>query len=82
LPYARRPRAKPRLCREAGVRLRGGEVVAASAARRASYEWEYSTDGGKTWIAAPATLQAKTKISGLAQGATLLVLFALVKLIV
>jgi hypothetical protein len=45
-------------------------VVAASAARRASYEWQYSTDGGKTWIAAPATLQARTKISGLVQGAT------------
>jgi hypothetical protein len=45
-------------------------VVAASAARRASYEWQYSADGGKTWIAAPATLQAKTKVSGLAQGAT------------
>jgi hypothetical protein len=46
------------------------KVVAASAARRASYEWQYSADGGKTWITAPATLQAKTKISGLAQEAT------------
>lgn len=46
------------------------KVVAVSAARRASYEWQYSIDGGKTWIAAPATLQAKTKIAGLAQGAT------------
>jgi hypothetical protein len=45
-------------------------VVAASAAPRASYEWQYSTDGGKTWITAPATLQAKTNISGLAQGVT------------
>jgi hypothetical protein len=45
-------------------------VVAASAARRASYEWQYSTDGGKTWIAAPSTLQARTRIAGLAQGAT------------
>jgi hypothetical protein len=45
-------------------------VVAASAARRASYEWQYSTDGGKTWITAPATLQAKTQVAGLAQGTT------------
>jgi hypothetical protein len=44
-------------------------VVATSAARRASYEWQYSTDGGKTWLTAPATLQAKTKIAGLVSGA-------------
>jgi hypothetical protein len=44
-------------------------VVATSAARRASYEWQYGTDGGKTWITAPATLQAKTKIAGLVPGA-------------
>jgi hypothetical protein len=41
-----------------------------SAARRASYEWEYSVDGGKTWVTAPATLQAKTTVSGLTPGAT------------
>ena len=46
------------------------KLVAASAARRASYEWQYSTDGGKTWQVAPVTLQAKTTISGLAPGAT------------
>jgi hypothetical protein len=40
-------------------------VVARAAARRASYEWEYSTDGGKTWVALPASLQAKTSVSGL-----------------
>ena len=45
-------------------------VVAVTASRRASYEWQYSTDGGKTWIAAPATLQAKTTIAGLVPGAT------------
>jgi hypothetical protein len=46
------------------------KVVAQSAARRASYEWQYSTDGDKTWLAAPATLQAKTTVSGLQPGAT------------
>jgi hypothetical protein len=45
-------------------------VVAATAARRASYEWQYSSDGGKTWLTAPATLQAKTTVSGLQPGST------------
>ncbi len=36
-----------------------------AASRRAAYDWEYSTDGGKTWISAPGTLQAKTTITGL-----------------
>jgi hypothetical protein len=46
------------------------KVLAATAGRRASYEWQYSTDGGKTWITAPVTLQAKTTIAGLVPGAT------------
>ncbi|HEY6463328.1 MAG TPA: fibronectin type III domain-containing protein [Polyangiaceae bacterium] len=46
------------------------KVTAVSAGHRASYEWEYSVDGGKTWIAAPVTLQAKTTIGGLAAGTT------------
>jgi hypothetical protein len=46
------------------------KLVAATAARRASYEWEYSTDGGKTWVVAPATLQAKTTVVGLTPGST------------
>ena len=46
------------------------KVVAKPAARRASYEWQYSTDGGKTWVTAPSTLQAKTSITGLVPGAT------------
>jgi hypothetical protein len=45
------------------------KVVAASAGHRASYEWQYSIDGGKTWILAPVTLQAKTTIAGLTPGA-------------
>jgi hypothetical protein len=40
-------------------------LVTASAARRASYEWEYSTDGGKTWVAGTPTLKAKTQLTGL-----------------
>ncbi len=48
------------------------KIVAKTIARRASYEWQYTTDGGKTWVTAPATLQAKTTIAGLAVGATVL----------
>ena len=39
-------------------------------AHRAFYEWQYSTDGGHTWVPAPSTLQAKTTVSGLTPGAT------------
>ena len=44
------------------------KVVAASAGQRASYEWQVSADGGKTWTAAPPTLQAKTTFSALPSG--------------
>lgn len=47
-----------------------GSVVlyAKSAGARSAYSWEYSTDGGKTWVSAPVTLQAKTTIHGLTPG--------------
>ena len=40
-------------------------VTAASAGPRAAYWWEYSLDGGKTWIEVPSTIQGKTTITGL-----------------
>jgi hypothetical protein len=40
-------------------------LVAPSAGRRAAYDWEYSSDGGKTWQVAPTTLQSKTTLTGL-----------------
>jgi hypothetical protein len=43
-------------------------VTAVSAGVRASYEWEYSVDGAKTWVAAPGTIQGKTTIGGLPVG--------------
>jgi hypothetical protein len=55
---------------KAGPVSGSAKVVAATAARRASYEWEYSVDGGKTWVTAPTTLQAKTMVTGLTPGAT------------
>lgn len=45
-------------------------VIAASAGHRASYDWEYSTDGGKTWVTVPSTMQAKTTVTGLVPGST------------
>ena len=44
------------------------KVVAAAAGPRASYEWQVSADGGKTWVSLPPTLQAKTTFSGLPSG--------------
>jgi len=48
------------------------KLTAAVAARRASYEWEYSVDGGKTWVGSPSSLQAKTTVSGLPVGTSVL----------
>jgi hypothetical protein len=46
------------------------KVIAVAAARRAAYDWQYSSDGGKTWTTAPSTLQAKTTVAGLVPGST------------
>ena len=46
------------------------KVTAVVAARRAAYDWEYSVDGGKTWVATPTTLQARTTVTGLPPGTT------------
>jgi len=51
------------------------KVVTASAGTRASYDWEYSIDGGKTWTILPSTMQAKTSVAGLAPGSTVQVRF-------
>ncbi len=41
--------------------------------QKQSHEWQYSVDGGKTWVAVSPTLKAKTTITGLASGVTVLV---------
>jgi hypothetical protein len=48
------------------------ELITRAAARRASYEWQYGVDGGKTWVSLPVTLQAKTVVSGLTPAATVM----------
>ncbi len=40
-------------------------VTAPAAGARASYEWQYSIDGGKTWVSTANSLQAKTTVAGL-----------------
>jgi hypothetical protein len=43
-------------------------LTTASAGARASYEWEWSIDGGKTWQPAPGTLRTRTTLTGLQPG--------------
>jgi hypothetical protein len=45
------------------------QLVAKAIASRASYEWQYSTDG-KTWTNTPVTLQSRTTIENLTPGTT------------
>jgi len=45
------------------------QLVAKAVASRASYEWQYSTDG-KTWTSTPVTLQSRTTIENLTPGTT------------
>jgi len=40
------------------------KLIAMAAARRASYDWQWSSDQ-KTWIPLPSTLQAHTTVTGL-----------------
>ena len=65
----RKPRAFDAV---AGAVSGSAKLVAHSAGPRSSYEWGYSLDGGKTWVAAPVTLQAKTTIAGLTPGAAVM----------
>jgi hypothetical protein len=44
------------------------KLTTATAGPRASYEWQSSTDGGKTRVSMPTTVQAKTTVTGLQVG--------------
>jgi len=48
------------------------KLVAPFAGPRSAYDWQWSTDGGKTWQLAPSTVQARTSMIGLTPGATVL----------
>jgi hypothetical protein len=64
-PTVRKPRV---FAATQGTVSGSAKLVAPSAGPRSSYEWEVSTDGGKTWVAAPPSVQAKTTLQGLASG--------------
>lgn len=53
---------------KSGVTSGTAILYAPSAGNRVSYDWEYSLDGGKTWVSAPGTLTAKATIGGLPVG--------------
>jgi hypothetical protein len=44
------------------------KLVTRSAGPRSAYDWEYSTDGAKTWTQLPSTVQAKTTMGALPVG--------------
>ena len=48
------------------------KLVAPFAGSRAAYDWQWSSDGGKTWQLAPSTVQARTGMIGLTPGSTVL----------
>lgn len=62
---------KPAERTKVGFTVKAGPVsgsavlVAKAVAHRASYDWEWSSDGGKTWTSVPSTLKARTTITGL-----------------
>jgi len=58
---------KPALAAKQGSVTGTVTLAAKSAAKRAAYVWQYSTDQ-KTWTNVPETLQSKTGISGLTAG--------------
>jgi hypothetical protein len=60
---------KPALAAKQGAATGSVNLAAKSAAKRAAYTWQYSTDQ-KTWTTLPQTIQSKTGISGLTAGTT------------
>ncbi|HEX8793988.1 MAG TPA: hypothetical protein VF765_23765 [Polyangiaceae bacterium] len=68
-------RVKPPFAATAGALSGSVKLTVRSAGHRASYEWQSSIDGGKTWVDATPSLQAKTTITGLPVGSTVQVRF-------
>jgi hypothetical protein len=62
---------KPRVFAATQAAISGSaKLVAPSSGPRSSYEWEISSDGGKTWVPAPPSIQARTTLPGLPTGTT------------
>ena len=65
------PSRKPRVFSATEGAVSGAVKIAThSAGPRTAYEWQYSTDGGKTWIDLPGTIKASTTVGSLAAGTT------------
>jgi hypothetical protein len=70
LTVRRKATRKPRIfTAKPGPNTGVAEVIAASAGHRASYDWQYSADGGKTWVMLTSTLKTTTTVTGLTPGA-------------
>lgn len=71
---ARAPSNKNDVNVKAG-KVSGSLVVTARVGtkQKQSHEWQYSVDGGKTWTTLPPTTQAKTTITGLNPGVSVIV---------
>ncbi len=63
---------KPPFAVKPGPVSGSARLAVQAAGNRAAYDWEYSLDGGKTWVAVPTTLQAKTVITGLPVAASVM----------
>ncbi len=61
-------RQKAVFAAKAGAVSGSVDLTAKVVARRSSYEWDWSADGGKTWTTLPSTLQAKTTVPNLPVG--------------
>jgi hypothetical protein len=61
----------PRVFRAMNGAVSGSvQLFTATAGSRASYDWEWSTDGGKTWQVAPSTTRSRTVFTGLVPATT------------
>jgi hypothetical protein len=70
------PVHKPRTFEARQLPVSGSvELITKAAGQRAAYDWQYSTDGGKTWIDVVSTTRAKTIISGLPAATTVMFRF-------
>jgi len=65
-------RAKRTFAAKPGAVSGSVTLVTDAAARRAFYEWQYSTDGGKTWVSSASTLKTTTTVAGLTPGASVM----------
>jgi hypothetical protein len=64
------PRNKSDLAAKHGAVSGSVHVVAKALKGARANEWQYSTDGGKTWIDLPTTTSAKTTVQNLTAGST------------